>query len=111
VVEVLSHRKISAGADKSAPEKSVSVQPLPVVNAGDMSSRVSVHTASRLKSSQRAVQSNPQNFSAYVEMGDIYSHRWDRDAAASEAYENALLIKPKQVDIQLKLGRKLGRLR
>jgi tetratricopeptide (TPR) repeat protein len=99
--------KIS-GIDKSAPEKSVSVQPLPVVNAGDMSSRVSVTgMADRLKSSQRAVQSNPQNFGAYVEMGDIYS-KMGRDAAAADAYENALLVKPKQVDVQLKLAESLG---
>ena len=99
--------KVSSG-DKSAPEKSVSVQPLPVVNAGDMSSRVSISSvADRFKSNQRAVQSNPRDFNAYVELGDTYA-QMDRNAAASEAYENALLIKPRQADVTLKLARALG---
>jgi tetratricopeptide (TPR) repeat protein len=97
-----------SGVDKNAPEKSVTVQPLPVVDAGEMSSRVSIQgMADRLKSSQRSVQSNPQNFNAYVDMGDIYS-QMDRSSAAADAYENALLVKPKQIDVQLKLAKALG---
>ena len=99
--------KIS-GADKNAPEKSVSVQPLPVVDAGQMSSRVSITgMADRLKSNQRAVQSNPRNADAYTELGDIYT-KMGKDSSAADAYENALLVKPKQLDLQLKLARSLG---
>lgn len=94
-----------AGAKKGANE---SIVPLPVVKEGEMSSRVSLDSeANKLKGSLRAVQSNPQNYNAYVDIGDIYT-QMDRPGAAADAYENALLVKPKQIDVQLKYARALS---
>ncbi|MEZ4845807.1 MAG: hypothetical protein R2877_02235 [Bdellovibrionota bacterium] len=63
--------------------------------------------ADRLKSNQRAVQSKPKKWQMRTTNWATSTPKW-ADASAADAYENALLVKPKQLDLQLKLARSLG---
>lgn len=96
--------KVSSAQPKPAAPK---VQPVKVVTK-DMSSRIPVQSSSdRIKSAQKNIQSNPQSYSSYVELGDIYD-QMDKKTQAADSYENALLVKPNQLDTKLKLAALYG---
>ena len=91
----------------TADQKLVPAKPVvshPQVNASEMSSKVSIDSqADKFKAAQKNVQTNPRNFSAYVDLGGFYG-RMDRHAQAADSYENALLIKSNDLNVKANLA-------
>jgi tetratricopeptide (TPR) repeat protein len=72
-----------------------------LVKQGDLASITNKEDA--LNYYQQAIQTDPQNFLAYLRLGDLYT-RQGRYEVAAENYKKVVQINPKLIEVQYKLG-------